>query len=70
MVDADSGEPIPTEEMRYGLRVMVITMPASPMLTAPEGLAVVGPQAFGYPEEEVKYTSSQNYIEHGPLAPK
>lgn len=36
--------------MRYGLRVSVIGLPAHPLLTTPEALAVVGPAAFGHPE--------------------
>lgn len=36
--------------MRYGLRVAVVGLPAHPLLTTPEALAVVGPAAFGRPE--------------------
>jgi hypothetical protein len=48
LVDADSGEPITTELLRYGFRVEVLVLPPSPVLTTPEALAVVGPRAFGY----------------------
>ncbi len=44
----DTGEPTSTEVLRYGLRVSVLAFPADPKLTTPAGLAVVGPQAFGY----------------------
>lgn len=37
LVDEDTGEPIPTEEVRYGLRVAVISMACSPPWTTPKG---------------------------------
>lgn len=48
IVDGVSGEPVTTEVIRYGLRVSVIGIPAPPLLTTPESLAVMGPRAFGY----------------------
>ena len=47
-VATDLGEPVTTELMRYGLRVTILGFPAPALWTTPEGLAVVGPQAFGY----------------------
>ena len=48
ILDAVSGEAIGTETIRYGQRVAVLSLPAAPVLTTPEALAVVGPAAFGY----------------------
>lgn len=48
LVDEDTAEPISTEIVRYGLRVVVVGIPAPAMLKTPEALAVVGPAAFGY----------------------
>jgi DUF917 family protein len=48
IVNHEDGEPITTEQLRYGYRVAVIGIPCSPMLRTPQALAVVGPQAFGY----------------------
>ena len=48
LADEDSAEPITTEIVRYGLRVVVLGIPAPEMLKTPESLAVVGPAAFGY----------------------
>ena len=48
LVDSDTGHPITTEILRYGLRADVLVMPPAPRLTTPEALAVVGPRAFGY----------------------
>ena len=52
-VATDLGEPVTTELMRYGLRVTILGFPAPELWTSPEGLAVAGPQAFGY---DVDYT--------------
>lgn len=48
IVDGETGEPVTTEVVRYGLRVAVLGMPAPRKLKSPEALAVVGPRAFGY----------------------
>lgn len=48
VLDAVSGEAIGTETIRYGQRVAVVSLPADPLLTSDEGLAIVGPKAFGY----------------------
>lgn len=53
LVDEDSAEPITTEIVRYGLRVVVLGIPAPAMLKTPEAIAVVGPAAFGY--DDVSY---------------
>ena len=50
LVEVENGEPIGTEMLRYGLRVAVIGMPAPAELKTPEAVAIVGPEAFGYPE--------------------
>lgn len=50
ILDTESGEPITTEQLRYGLRVTVLGIPCSDKLRTPDALAVVGPAAFGYPE--------------------
>ena len=49
IVDEDTGEPIGTEAIRYGLRVAVLGIPAPVELKTPRALEVVGPAAFGYP---------------------
>jgi DUF917 family protein len=54
LVDEDSAEPITTEIVRYGLRAVVLGIPAPEMLKTPAALAVVGPAAFGY--GDVTYT--------------
>jgi hypothetical protein len=49
VVCSDSCEPLPTEGMRLGQRVTIIAHPSPAVWTTPEGLEVVGPQAFGLP---------------------
>ena len=65
LVDEDTGEPITTEEVRYGLRVAAISMPCVPLWTTPQGLATGGPAAFGY--QDIVYTPVDTYEEHPPL---
>jgi DUF917 family protein len=48
VMDAVSGEAIGTETLRYGQRVVVVALPAPPILLTPKGLEHVGPRAFGY----------------------
>ena len=53
------GEAIGTPEVRYGLRVRVIGMPAHPLWTADErGLRIGGPRAFGL---DMDWTSIGEY---------
>ena len=47
-VATDTGEPVTTELMRYGLRVTIIGFPAPSLWTTPKGLAASGPRHFGY----------------------
>ncbi|WP_052226378.1 DUF917 domain-containing protein [Microbacterium mangrovi] len=48
VVEADSGEPITTEGLRYGQRVRVIAAPADERWHSAEALDMVGPAYFGY----------------------
>ena len=52
-VTTDTGEPVTTELMRYGLRVAILGFPAPALWSTPEGLAVAGPRAFGYDTEYI-----------------
>jgi DUF917 family protein len=44
----ESGAAIPTEELRYGQSVAVVAAPAADVWHSADGLALVGPWAFGY----------------------
>ncbi|HKR49255.1 MAG TPA: DUF917 domain-containing protein [Pseudonocardiaceae bacterium] len=48
VLDTGTGEPITTEELRYGFRVTVIAAPCDFRWRTSQGLALVGPRAFGY----------------------
>ncbi|MBI1280601.1 MAG: DUF917 family protein [Anaerolineaceae bacterium] len=48
MVEEDTGEPLTTEQLRYGFRVMVLAMPAHQHWRSEKALTVVGPRYFGY----------------------
>ena len=47
-LDVESGQPVTTEGLKYGARIVVVGMPCAPQWREPQGLAVVGPRAFGY----------------------
>ena len=47
VLDADSGEAIGTETVRFSQRVAVIALPAPEIRLSEKGLAHVGPRAFG-----------------------
>ena len=52
LLDLESGEPITTEVLRYGMRVAVMGFACHPLMRTEKALHVVGPQAFGYPDVE------------------
>ncbi|XP_070576486.1 S-methyl thiohydantoin desulfurase-like [Ptychodera flava] len=69
-MDSESGEPITTDEVKYGLRVAVVVLASPPLLRTPRALQYVGPKAFGYPEEEVKFNPVSEYTFHDAIPPK
>ena len=48
LVDLDTGDPFQTQDLRYGLRVAALVLPAPPILLDADVVDVVGPRAFGY----------------------
>jgi DUF917 family protein len=48
VLDAETGEPITTEELRYGFRVTVIATPCDARWRTEAGLELAGPRYFGY----------------------
>ena len=65
ILDSETGEVIPTEEIRYGLRISVIVLPCSPLMSTERALKVVGPQAFGY--KDYSYHACEVYKESNPI---
>lgn len=50
-LDADGGLPVTTEQLRYGLGVQFIGLPADPQWRTYAGIALAGPRYFGYPHD-------------------
>jgi len=48
ILDADSGQAITTEHLRYGFRVVVFGIPCDPKWRTPAGIDLAGPRHFGY----------------------
>ena len=48
VLDSETGRPITTEALRYGMRVAVIAIPCAPQWREPDALALVHPHYFGY----------------------
>ncbi len=48
VLDAETGEPITTESLRYGFRVAVLGIPSDHRWRSEKGLELVGPEYFGY----------------------
>jgi len=59
VLDSSTGAAVATEEVRYGLLVTVVVLPAHPLLRTSAALDVVGPAAFGY--QGVEYTPVGDY---------
>jgi DUF917 family protein len=63
----EDGEAIGSQELRYGLKVVVIVMPAHPLWTSDgKGLKVGGPEYFGLDMKWVsigKYEKPRSVIE-------
>jgi uncharacterized protein len=48
ILDAETGEAITTEHLRYGFRVIVLGVPCDEKWRTPEGVALGGPRHFNY----------------------
>lgn len=48
LIEQETGEPIDSQQVQFGLKVHVIALPAPSLWTTPGGLALVGPRHFGY----------------------
>jgi DUF917 family protein len=48
IVDAETGQAISTELVRFGQRVAVIAWACDPLWRTPRGLEIAGPKRFGY----------------------
>ena len=67
--DADTAQSIPTEEVRFGIRVAVVVMIVHPSMSTEQALKFVGPEAFGLPKD-VQYEPLCDFVDRGPVGPK
>lgn len=58
VLEADTGEPITTEALRYGHRVRVVAAPADPRWHTAGGIELVGPRYFGYDLDPVRWNAA------------
>jgi DUF917 family protein len=56
LFEQDTGRPITSESLQFGLQVELVALPAPPLWQTPQGLALVGPKAFGL---DIPYTPIQ-----------
>lgn len=47
VLDRESGEPIMTEALKYGQRIMVLGVAAAQVMRSAQALAILGPRSFG-----------------------
>ncbi|MFB7715581.1 DUF917 domain-containing protein [Streptomyces sp. NPDC056105] len=57
VLDSESGDPVTTEGLRYGLRVSVLAARCDSRWTSPGGLALAGPRYFGYDVDYLPFGS-------------
>lgn len=48
LVEAESGQPVTADALRYGLRLIALAFASDPQWLTPEGIKLVGPRYFGY----------------------
>lgn len=53
LLEENSGTPLMSEGLRYGIQVVLVSIPAPAIWKTEEGLALVGPEVFGYKQQEV-----------------
>jgi len=61
-LDADTGEPVTTEALRYGQRLAIYTISTPELMRTPDALATFGPQAFGL---DVDYIPVEQLVASG-----
>jgi uncharacterized protein len=63
LIEQQTGMPIDSPKLQYGLKVHLIALPAPALWTTPAGLQLVGPRHFGY-ETDYHPISSQKVNNH------
>ncbi|KAL4235016.1 hypothetical protein ACF0H5_006654 [Mactra antiquata] len=68
LMDSETAQPLPVEEIRFGIRVSVVIMPAHPLISSPRALRFVGPRAFGL-GDDVQYKPIGKFVDTKPVCP-
>jgi DUF917 family protein len=55
LLEAESGNPVTADALRYGLRLVALAFPCNPQWQTQEGIALVGPRYFGYNTDYMPY---------------
>ncbi|CAG1015675.1 MAG: DUF917 domain-containing protein [Rhizobiaceae bacterium] len=56
LLEAESGNPVTADALRYGLRLVALAFPSDPQWLTPAGIELVGPRYFGYDVEYVPFS--------------
>ncbi|MBS4167675.1 DUF917 domain-containing protein [Parachlamydia sp. AcF125] len=62
LMEQETGEPITSESLRFGLKVDLIVLPSPSIWTTKQGLAVVGPRYFGYETDYLPIQKSRQKV--------
>ncbi|HEX2368170.1 MAG TPA: DUF917 domain-containing protein [Acidimicrobiia bacterium] len=57
VLEAETAQPIPSEHLRYGYRIVVVAAPCDRRWRTPQGLELVGPRYFGYDLDYIPFES-------------
>lgn len=63
VLETDTGEPVNTENIRYGNRITVIGVSCDPRWKTPEGLRRVGPRYFGYDFDHRRFPTDAQLVD-------
>jgi DUF917 family protein len=55
LLEAESGNPVTADSLRYGLRLAALAFPCNPQWQTEAGIALVGPRYFGYSADYKRY---------------
>ncbi len=59
LLEAESGNPVTADALRYGLRLVALAFPSDPQWLTPAGIELVGPRYFGYDVEYVPFSAAR-----------
>ncbi len=63
LIEMETGFPVTSESLQYGIKVNVIVLPSPALWTTPEGLALVGPRYFGYDMDYIPQSKPKSSVD-------